>query len=225
MSEVTLPDCIEIEPESDAEVSIIWLHGLGADGNDFAPVAQLLASRLSTDIRFILPHAPSIPVTINAGVTMPAWYDMLNMDHPRNVDWDTVAHSEKIISGLIKREEERGVPTSRCILAGFSQGGAMALRMGLIHASSVGGIIALSAYLLQDKEESFSTDNKFPVFMAHGRSDLVIPYSVGETSRDALKSIGCEVEWHDYPMEHNVSEEEISHIQEWLVAKLKIILS
>ena len=219
MTEETLLECIEIETSADAELSVIWLHGLGADGHDFAPVAQLLSSRISTPIRFVLPHAPSMPVTINGGMSMPAWYDMLNMDHPRNVNWDTVYRSEKLIAALIKREEERGIPASKCILAGFSQGGAMALRIGLTCDSPLAGIIALSAYLLQDEDESLSTGNQPPIFMAHGHADPVIPYSIGVASRNALKTFGCEVEWRDYPMQHNVCEEEILHIQEWLTSK------
>ena len=221
MSEPAYPDCIVIEPDGEVVVSVIWLHGLGANGHDFAPVADLLSKRLEAPIRFILPHAPTMPVTLNGGMPMPAWYDMYNMEHPRNVNWDTVDYSERMIVSLIQREQEKGVPPSRCMVAGFSQGGAMALRIGLTGNTELAGVIALSSYLLRKEGETFPSERGMPIFMAHGDSDPVIPIAVGESSRETIKSHGYELEWHEYPMQHNVCEQEIKDIEAWMRNRIK----
>lgn len=220
MSDEHLLPCVELEPESPAKASIVWLHGLGADGHDFEPVAKMLAKGFPCPVRFVLPHAPRMPVTINMGMQMPAWYDMLNLEHPRNVNWDTVRTSEQNICALLERERARGISSDKLFLAGFSQGGALALRIGLKREQALAGVLALSTYLLVEQDEVFPVDkkNKLPVFMAHGEQDPVIPFSLAEASRNTIKQQGCEVQWHSYYMQHSVCEEEITHIAQWLHA-------
>jgi len=222
MSQNKLLPCVEIEPDRPAEASIVWLHGLGANGHDFEPVANMLAPVLPVPVRFILPHAPQMPVTINGGVSMPAWYDMLNLEHPRSVDWETVAQSEQAVEALLERERQRGIASDSLYLAGFSQGGAMALRVALKGESEVAGVLALSTYLLQKEEEAFglASEKSLPVFMAHGKLDPVLPFVLAERSREQLEKIGCEVQWKDYPMPHSVCQEEIEHIALWLKEQL-----
>lgn len=222
MTDSLLPSVI-VEPEAPAEASILWLHGLGADGHDFEPVARMLQPALPVPVRFVLPHAPRIPVTINGGMEMRAWYDMHNLDHPRHVDWESVRTSEAAISRLLKREREQGIPDERLFLAGFSQGGALAVRLGLQRQEPLAGLIVLSSYLLQDGGEAFPVDkkNKIPVFMGHGTEDPIIPYALAEASRNTLRSHGCELQWQDYPMPHSVCQEEIEDLARWLTEQLQ----
>ncbi len=223
MHNKNLLPCLEIASKEPAKASIVWLHGLGADGHDFEPVARMLIPLLDSPVRFILPHAPHLPVTLNGGAHMPAWYDMLDLNHPRNVGWDTVSASEITISALLERERTRGIPSEKLFLAGFSQGGAISIRIALQRKQKIGGILALSTYLLQNEGEVFPTNkhNLIPVFMGHGTNDPIIPHSIAEASRNTLNQHGCEVEWHSYIMAHSVCNQEIEDIKNWLNTQLK----
>jgi phospholipase/carboxylesterase len=210
-------DAIEIETAKDPRTSVIWLHGLGADGNDFAPIVPSL--RLPKEpIRFVFPHAPVQPVTINGGMRMRAWYDISD-GAIRREDEGGVRASQKSIEALIAREMERGTKASRLVLAGFSQGGAIALQTGLRHAERIAGIMALSTYLpIADKfpAEASAANRGVPIFMAHGSYDPVIPLARAEEARGVLQSLGYAVEWKEYAMPHSVCPEEVTDIGDWL---------
>ena len=212
-----LLDAIEIETGKNPTASIIWLHGLGADGNDFAPIVPEL--RLpKTAIRFVFPHAPVRPVTINAGMRMRAWYDIADGANRRE-DERGVRASQVLIEALIAREKERGTKAGRLVLAGFSQGGAIALHAGLRDPERIAGIMALSAYVPVGEKLSAerSTANRdVPIFMGHGSDDPIIPLVRAEQSRNLLKSLGYPVEWHEYGMPHSVCPEELTDIGTWL---------
>jgi len=201
-----------------ADATIIWLHGLGADGHDFAPVARMLNC---PGRRFILPHAPSMPVTINGGMWMPAWYDILSMDpgardSPRESTED-VMHSANLVNKLINNEISKGIPEERIVIAGFSQGGALALHLSLRSELNLAGVIALSCYLpVRDRFESELKNTKTPIFQAHGRFDMVVPYFSGLYTHELLTSNSIEVDWHEYQMGHEVCNQEISEIGLWL---------
>ena len=210
-------DAIEIETARNPSASIIWLHGLGADGNDFAPIVPALKLP-SAAIRFVFPHAPMQPVTINGGMRMRAWYDIADGANRRE-DESGVRASQTLIEALIAREKERGTAANRLVLAGFSQGGAIALQTGLRHSERVAGIMALSTYLpIADKfaAEAGKANRDAPIFMAHGSYDPVIPLARAEQSRGLLQSLGYQVEWREYPMQHSVCPEEVSDISAWL---------
>ena len=210
---------IELESAPLPLCSVIWLHGLGADGNDFASMVPQLDLRGCPPIRFIFPHAPSMPVTINGGYVMPAWYDILGANLVDRQDAAGIQKSEKAIVALIEQEVARGIPYERIVLAGFSQGCAMALHIGLRLPHRLAGIMALSGYLpLADRLPSERlTANAFtPVFMAHGTQDPVVILKRGEDSRDALKALGHPVQWHTYPMPHSVHPQEIVDIAAFL---------
>lgn len=199
--------------------SIIWLHGLGADGNDFAPIVPELVREGWPGIRFVFPHAKVRPVTINGGVPMRAWYDIVSMQIDQRADESGVRDSIREIEALISRERDRGVPPQRTVLAGFSQGGAIALATALRREAGLAGIVALSTYLpLMNvtKEESTAAGLKTPVFMAHGSQDPVVAQSLGLRSRDTLQALGVGVEWHSYPMPHSVCAEEVRDLGDWL---------
>ena len=212
-----LLDAIEIETGKNPTVSVIWLHGLGADGNDFAPIVPEL--RLpKAGIRFVFPHAPVRPVTINAGMRMRAWYDIADGANRRE-DERGVRASQVLIEALIAREKERGTKAGRLVLAGFSQGGAIALHAGLRDPERIAGIMALSAYVPVGEKLSAerSTANRdVPIFMGHGSDDPIIPLVRAEQSRNLLKSLGYPVEWHEYGMPHSVCPEELTDIGAWL---------
>jgi len=212
-----LLDAIEIETVKNPTASVIWLHGLGADGNDFAPIVPEL--RLpKAGIRFVFPHAPVRPVTINAGMRMRAWYDIADGANRRE-DERGVRASQVLIEALIAREKERGTKAGRLVLAGFSQGGAIALHAGLRHPERIAGIMALSAYAPVGEKLSAerSTANRdVPIFMGHGSDDPIIPLVRAEQSRNLLKSLGYPVEWHEYGMPHSVCHEELTDIGAWL---------
>lgn len=210
-------DAIEIETARNPSASIIWLHGLGADGNDFAPIVPALKLP-GAAIRFVFPHAPMRPVTINGGMRMRAWYDIADGANRRE-DESGVRASQTLIEALIAREKERGTAANRLVLAGFSQGGAIALQTGLRHSERVAGIMALSTYLpIADKfaAEAGKANRDAPIFMAHGSYDPVIPLARAEQSRGLLQSLGYQVEWREYPMQHSVCPEEVSDISAWL---------
>lgn len=217
----TLLDSIQIDTAPNPAVSVIWMHGLGADGSDFVPIVGELDLSGCPPIRFVFPHAPSIPVTLNNGYVMPAWYDIMNTgaDIAKREDEGGLRKSQIAIEALIAREKERGVPASRIVLAGFSQGCAMALQTGLRHPEKLAGLLCLSGYVpLADKlaEERSTANQDTPIFMAHGRGDGVIAIERAESSRDLLLSLGYQVEWHEYFMQHSVCLEEIEAIGAWL---------
>ncbi|HKO87680.1 MAG TPA: alpha/beta hydrolase [Burkholderiales bacterium] len=218
-----LLDCIEIQTAPDPSSSVIWMHGLGADGNDFVPIVGELELP-STPIRFVFPHAPMQAVTINNGYVMRAWYDVLSSDFARRTDAEGVRASQALIEALIARERARGIDASRIVLAGFSQGGAMALHTGLCHQERLAGVMVLSSYVpIPDAlpTEAHASNRDVPIFMAHGRSDPIIPLSAAVQSRDLLLRLNYAVEWHDYDMPHSVNMEELDHIGAWLRKVLK----
>lgn len=216
-------DCIEINPEQTTKKTIIWLHGLGADGSDFVPIVPELKLPMTAGIRFVFPHAPIKPITINNGYEMRAWYDIKSMDFDRTVDQAGIDNSMQQVNELIKREVANGISTDNIILAGFSQGAAIALTTGLRAETPVGGIIALSGYLPFHhhvlKNMSGAAQHT-PIFIAHGTEDPIVPYALGKATYTALKEAGCQIEWHSYSMPHSVCSEEIQDIREWLMQRL-----
>jgi phospholipase/carboxylesterase len=217
-----LPETVELETADGADASVIWLHGLGADGHDFEPVVSELRLPPALRVRFVFPHAPVRPVTLNLGMRMRAWYDIVQLGGGRE-DAEGIRASQALAEGLIARERERGVAARRIVLAGFSQGGAIALHTGLRHAERLAGILALSTYLpLADSlaTEASDADRDVPIFMAHGRFDDVIPMAHAQLSRARLEELGYAVSWRDYPMPHSVCGEEIADIAAWLLSCL-----
>ncbi len=215
--ENTRLETVEVETGPDPQAAVIWLHGLGADGHDFEPIVPQLG--LETPVRFVFPHAPMKPVTINNGMVMRAWYDILSLDRDSAQDEAGIRESAALLEALITREEERGIADSRLVLAGFSQGGAIALQAGLRHRERLAGIMALSSWLpLADSldNERSEANSDTPVFIAHGLFDPMIPVSLGSQSKELLEARGYSVEWHSYPMLHAVCPEEINHIADWL---------
>ena len=212
-------ETIEVETGPNPTASMLVLHGLGADGNDFVPVAQELDLREIGSVRFVFPHAPTMPVTINGGYVMRAWYDILGTDLVRREDERGLRQSQLLVEALIAQERARGVASTRILLAGFSQGCALTLMTGLRCAERLAGLVGLSGYLpLADKvaAERTSVNADIPIFMAHGRMDPVIPIARALASRDALVALGHAVEWHEYPMPHSVCAEEIADLERWL---------
>ncbi len=215
--ENTRLETVEVETGPDPQAAVIWLHGLGADGHDFEPIVPQLG--LETPVRFVFPHAPMKPVTINNGMVMRVWYDILSLDRDSAQDEAGIRESAALLEALITREEERGIAASRLVLAGFSQGGAIALQAGLRHRERLAGIMALSSWLpLADSldNERSEANSDTPVFIAHGLFDPMIPVSLGSQSKELLEARGYSVEWHSYPMLHAVCPEEINHIADWL---------
>lgn len=214
---------IKIETAPNPGAAVIWLHGLGADGNDFAGLVPELDLTGLAPIRFIFPHAPSIPVTLNNGYVMPAWYDIKGTQLERIEDDAGIRKSALQLEGLIADQVAQGIPASRIVLAGFSQGCAMVLHTGLRHPQKLAGIIALSGYLpLADSValERSSANQGTPIFMAHGTMDPMIVLSRAEASRDALVALGCKVQWHTYQMPHSVHPREIADIAAFLKSVL-----
>lgn len=210
---------IERETKPSPTWSVIWLHGLGADGNDFAPIVPELVDPSWPGIRFVFPHAPMRPVTVNNGVPMRAWYDIKGMSIADKQDAVGIAASVVEVEALIARENGRGVPASRIVLAGFSQGGAMTLAAGLRHGEALAGLVVLSAYLpLHDsiEDDRHGANHATPIFWGHGSADPVVPMALGEQSRQALEAIGHHVDWHSYPIAHSVNITEINDLRAWL---------
>jgi phospholipase/carboxylesterase len=214
---------VELETAPNPRYSIIWLHGLGADGNDFKPIVPGLVDRAWPALRFVFPNAPVRGVTINAGMRMRAWYDILSTQIAAQQDVAGIRASIGEVEALIAREAERGIPSERVILAGFSQGGAIVLAGGVRHASKLAGIIALSTYLPLDATtatERSAANLGLPIFMGHGGFDPVVPQQLGLMSRDVLVKLGYEVAWHSYPMAHQVCPPEISDLSAWIAKRL-----
>jgi len=202
--------------------SIIWLHGLGADGHDFAPIVPELVRADWPGIRFVFPHANVRPVTINGGMPMRAWYDISSQSIEQRADQLGVRASIAEVDALIGRERDRGIPPSRVILIGFSQGGAIALAAGLRREAGVAGIASLSGYLTmagETAEEITKAGRATPVFLGHGSQDQLVPPVLGTRSRSALEALGVAVEWHSYPMAHSVCAEEIRDLGDWLTVR------
>jgi phospholipase/carboxylesterase len=214
-----LLEAVETTTGPTPEWTVIWLHGLGADGNDFAPIVPQFLRPGWPTLRFVFPHAPHRAVTINGGMRMPAWYDIRNFDLDQRADEKGVRESIADIEALIAREAERGIPAERIILIGFSQGGAIALAAGLRRILAVGGIAGLSTYLPMmstTAQEIPVSALKTPVFMAHGSLDQVVPERHGALSRDLIRKLGVDVEWHSYPIAHQVGGQEIRDLGDWL---------
>ncbi|OZI62490.1 alpha/beta hydrolase [Bordetella genomosp. 11] len=219
-----LLDCIELETGPQPTHAVIWLHGLGADGNDFAPIVPELRLPAAPAVRFVFPHAPVQPVTINGGMHMRSWYDILVMDLVRREDAAGIRRSEAAVRALIARENARGIPTSRIVLAGFSQGCAVTLHTGLRLPEKLAGMMGLSGYLpLLDaaSAERHGANADTPIFLAHGEYDPVVNIARATASRDMLTSLGHDVRWHTYPMQHSVCAEEIADIRDFLMEVLK----
>ena len=215
---------IEINTGSKPAGTVIWMHGLGADGWDFVPVVKELGLPENLALRFIFPHAPMRPVTLNNGYVMRAWYDIAMTELQRITDEKGIRESQRQIEAFMAREKERGIASNKIVLAGFSQGGAIALQTGLRHGEPLAGILALSTYLALAESlaaEGTPANKSIPIFMAHGTEDPVVPIELAETSRDTLKSHGYNVRWTDYPMPHSVCMEEITAIGEWLTERFK----
>jgi phospholipase/carboxylesterase len=214
-----LLETIEIETATTPAASIVWMHGLGADGNDFVDIVPELRLPADRGVRFVFPHAPMRPVTINSGYVMRAWYDIRDDGGVRREDPAGVRASQAAIEALVARERGRGIPASAIVLAGFSQGGAMALHTGLRHPERLAGVMALSCSLpLADTlaAEAAPVNRVVPIFMAHGTHDPMIPKARAQRAHDTLTGLGYTIEWHEYPMPHSVCMEEVADIAAWL---------
>jgi phospholipase/carboxylesterase len=215
---------VTLEPAASATASVIWLHGLGADGYDFVPIVEELRLPTSLPVRFIFPHARARPVTINNGFVMRAWYDIKGLNREGGEDEEGIRDSERVVRELIAHEGTRGIPAKRIVVAGFSQGGAIALQTGLRHPDALAGVMALSTYLPLRSglaQEATPANRSTPILMCHGTQDGVVVLQMGEVSRDLLTSLGYPVEWRAYPMQHSVCMEEINDISRWLQTQLK----
>ena len=215
---------IEVETAAMPRFSVVWMHGLGADGSDFEAVVPELGLDGGAGVRFIFPHAPQIPVTCNGGYVMPAWYDIVSLDaNSRTVDEAGIIASRQAIRRLIARENQRGVPCSRVFVAGFSQGGAVAYTTALTHPETLAGVIALSTYIPVQKlleTEATTANRAVPIFAAHGSEDDVVSPELGIRARDFLVRNGYSVTWHEYPMPHSVCLEEVQEIGSWLRGRM-----
>ncbi len=224
MSDRDILPAVEIEPRGrPAERSVVWLHGLGADGHDFEPIVPYLGIDPSLAVRFVFPHAPRIPVSINMGLIMPAWYDIVDPDLGRRPDERGVRRSAGHVEALLARENERGVPDARIVLAGFSQGGAIAVHAGLRHPRRLAGILALSTYLVCEESlegEIHDANRGNAIFQGHGTSDPMVPLERGVEARDRLLTLGYDVVWRTYPMGHEVHPAEIVDVGAWLGTRL-----
>jgi phospholipase/carboxylesterase len=218
-----IPESVVVETGPNPRGSVIWLHGLGADGHDFEAIVPELRLPGALPLRFVFPHAPVRPVTINNGMEMRAWYDIISLDKEGRADVDGVRESSALLDALIRQEQERGIEASQIVLAGFSQGGAIVLHNAIRSSLKLGGLMALSTYLpLASTIEDEVTNNpdagdvSLPVFMAHGQFDPMIEMQGGRNAAERLESLGYKVEWHHYPMAHAVCAEEIADISAWL---------
>jgi phospholipase/carboxylesterase len=218
------PECVEIETATNPRHAVIWLHGLGADGHDFEPIVPQLVRPEWPALRFVFPHAPVTPITLNGGLPMRAWYDIAGFDLAQRQDEAGVRASIVRVEALIAREVERGVPVANIVLTGFSQGGAIALAAGLRHVQTLAAIVALSTYLPIAEvtaDERNAANAATPIFMGHGAFDPVVPRYLGERSRDQLREWGYHVDWHSYPMAHQVCPQEIGDLADFLTDRLR----
>lgn len=218
-----LPETVEVETGPGPRHAVIWLHGLGADGHDFEPVIPMLGLRGGAAVRFVFPHAPVRPVTLNAGMRMRAWYDIRGLQLSRDQDEAGILHSAGLVRALIRRENERGIPTERIVLAGFSQGGAIAVYVAVRHPEKLAGLLALSTYLLfpdRLERERHPANFSTPVFVAHGTMDPTVPLALGKDLASRLGDLSYPVSWRQYPMPHAVSQQEIADIGHWLGNRL-----
>lgn len=218
-----LLDSIRIETAPNPTAAVIWMHGLGADANDFVPIVRELDLSGCPAIRFVFPNAPTMPVTINGGYVMRAWYDILGTDLVRREDEAGLRKSQQAIDALIAQQKSEGIAAERIVLAGFSQGCAMTLLAGLRAPQRLAGLVGMSGYLplaATTAAERSPANSDVPVFLGHGRSDPVVPLAGGISARDMLIELGHPVEWHDYPMQHSVCPEEIEHLNAWLLKVL-----
>ena len=212
-------DAVEVETGRSPTGAVIWLHGLGADGHDFEPIVPQLVNPGERALRFVFPHAPIRPVTLNAGYAMRAWYDIIALDRRTREDETGIRASQALIEALIRREQGRGIAAERIVLAGFSQGGAMALFAGARYPQRLAGIMGLSCYLLLGtsfEAERHSANHATPIFLAHGLQDPVVSCRLGEEAHRQLEAAGCKVEWHTYSMPHSVCPQEVADIAAWL---------
>jgi phospholipase/carboxylesterase len=212
-------EMVEISTGPAPTAAVIWLHGLGADGHDFEPIVPELMWPGAPDIRFIFPHAPVRPVTINGGMAMRAWYDIVSLTGDRDSDQRGIADSVNRAASLVSRERERGIEPGRIVVAGFSQGGAIALQLAIRYPETLAGLIALSTYLLLEhriENDRHEANMKLPVFVGHGTSDPMVPYFLGQALSEKLLAMGHPVESHSYPMQHAVCPDEIADLSAWL---------
>ena len=215
---MALPECVEVSTGDNPVGSVIWLHGLGADGHDFEPIVPELHVPPALPLRFVFPHAPVRPVTINGGMAMRAWYDIVSLDAEGRADAGGVQASTAIVENLIAREIDRGIRPDRIVIAGFSMGGAIVINTALQTAHKLAGLMALSTYVpLPGEVEGSPGSRDIPVFMAHGTFDPMLPLQWGQASAEFLREAGFEIEWRDYPMAHAVCPDEIRDIGDWLV--------
>jgi phospholipase/carboxylesterase len=212
-------ETIEVETGKQPTGSVIWMHGLGADGHDFEPIVPEIVRPNERALRFVFPNAPVRPVTINGGYAMRAWYDIIGIDRHSAQDEQGIRASDALVRTLVQRENERGISTERIVLAGFSQGGAMALMTGTRYPEKLAGVMALSCYMLlatKFEAERSAANQMTPIFIAHGTQDPVVPLQLGEDTRQLLEKSGYAPEWHPYPMPHSVCPEEVADIAAWL---------
>ena len=219
---MALLPAIEMETQAQPDAAVIWLHGLGADGNDFAPIVPELGLSEEFKIRFVFPHAPEIPVTVNGGYVMPAWYYILEMQIDRRVDVEQLMVSAKAISALIERELERGISSQRILLAGFSQGGAVAYQVALSYPKPLGGLLAMSTYFATgDRIVTDSANDKLSIEIHHGLYDPVVPEELGRKALQRLEEFGYKPRYKTYPMEHGVCPEQLKDISQWIRSQLR----
>lgn len=212
-------EAVEIQTGADPEATVLWLHGLGADGHDFAPIVPDLAAAADRPLRFVFPHAPVRPVTINGGMAMRAWYDIFGFDRQALQDEAGIRASEGAVGALIRRENARGIPAERIVLGGFSQGGAIALFSGPRYPQRLAGIMGLSCYM--PLESAFAAERAVanqstPLFLAHGTQDPVVDVRLGSSARQLLQAAGYPLEWHTYSMPHAICPQEVADIASWL---------
>jgi phospholipase/carboxylesterase len=217
-------DAVVLTPDKAPVAAVIWLHGLGADGFDFVPIVDELRLPATLPVRFIFPHAAPRPVTINNGYVMRAWYDIKGFGPERAEDDAGIRESEGVVKRYIEQEIAQGIPASKIVIAGFSQGGAIALQTGLRYQQRLAGVMALSTYLPLGASlatEAAAANRDVPILMCHGVHDPIVPAQMGEASRDAMQGLGYCIEWHTYPMEHSVCMEEVVEISKWLQTRLQ----
>jgi phospholipase/carboxylesterase len=215
----SLLDSVEISDSENPQFSVIWMHGLGADGHDFEPIVPFLGLPSELAVRFVFPHAHMRPITVNGGAVMRAWYDIIEISTSKGQDEAGISHSAAKIHALIEHEIARGIPASNIVLAGFSQGGAMALHVGLRYEKKLAGIMSLSAYLMfpeRLQQEHSVANSETAIFIAHGTQDPMVPFALGQAAHSDLQNGQWPLEWHSYPIPHSVSQPEIADIGRWL---------